>query len=231
MSLANGRSYLAIPGPSVVPEAVLRAMHRSSPNIYEGELVDMIPQINSDLRYVARTDQNVALYIANGHGTWEAALANMASPGDTVLVAATGLFAHSWAAMAETLGIKVKIIEFVTQSPIDPEKISDALRDDTAHNIKAVLITHVDTSTSIKNDIAETRSAIDATGHPALLAVDCIASLACDRFEMDAWGVDVMVAASQKGLMVPAGLAFVYFNEKAAQQQRGYIAASRRARG
>lgn len=220
MSLANGRSYLAIPGPSVIPEAVLRAMHRSSPNIYEGELVDMIPQINADLRYVARTDQNVALYIANGHGAWEAALVNIASPGDTVLVAATGLFAHSWAAMAETLGIKTKIIEFGKQSPIDADQISDALQKDKERAIKAVLITHVDTSTSIKNNVAETRAAIDASGHPALLAVDCIASLACDRFEMDAWGVDVMVAASQKGIMVPAGLAFVYFNEKAAAQQR-----------
>lgn len=219
MSLANGRSYLAIPGPSVIPEAVLQAMHRSSPNIYEGELVDMMPPLLADLCAVARTDQNVALYIANGHGAWEAALANMAGPGDTVLVAATGQFAHGWAAMAETLGINAEIIEFGTQSPIDPMRISDALRADTARQIKAVLITHVDTSTSIKNDIKAARDAIDATVHPALLAVDCIASLGCDRFEMDAWGVDVMVAASQKGLMVPPGLAFVYFNEKAAEQQ------------
>ena len=219
MSLANGRSYLAIPGPSVIPEAVLQAMHRSSPNIYEGELVDMMPPLLTDLRAVARTDQNVALYIANGHGAWEAALANMAGPGDTVLVAATGQFAHGWAAMAETLGIKSEIIEFGTQSPIDPMRISDALRADTARQIKAVLVTHVDTSTSIKNDIKAVRDAIDGADHPALLAVDCIASLGCDRFEMDAWGVDVMVAASQKGLMVPPGLAFVYFNEKAAVQQ------------
>jgi alanine-glyoxylate transaminase/serine-glyoxylate transaminase/serine-pyruvate transaminase len=194
-------------------------MHRSSPNIYEGELVDMMPPMLADLRTVARTDQNVAIYIAHGHGAWEAALANMAGPGDTVLVAATGQFAHGWAAMAETLGIKAEIIEFGTQSPIDPMRISDALRADTARQIKAVLVTHVDTSTSIKNDIKATRDAIDAADHPALLAVDCIASLGCDRFEMDAWGVDVMVAASQKGLMVPPGLAFVYFNEKAAEQQ------------
>ena len=219
MSLANGQSYLAIPGPSVVPEAVLRSMHRSSPNIYEGELVEMVPTIISDLRYVARTDHNVAVYIANGHGAWEAALANMAGPGDTVLVAATGQFAHSWAEMAETLGIKAEIVEFGTRSTIDPTRISAALRADKAQRIKAVLVTHVDTSTSIKNDIKEARAAIDAADHPALLAVDCIASLCCDAFEMDAWGVDVMVAASQKGLMVPPGLAFVYFNEKAALQQ------------
>ncbi|MDG1424073.1 MAG: aminotransferase class V-fold PLP-dependent enzyme, partial [Paracoccaceae bacterium] len=186
MSLANGQSYLAIPGPSVVPEAVLRSMHRSSPNIYEGELVEMVPTIISDLRYVARTDHNVAVYIANGHGAWEAALANMAGPGDTALVAATGQFAHSWAEMAETLGIKAEIVEFGTRSTIDPTRISAALRADKAQRIKAVLVTHVDTSTSIKNDIKEARAAIDAADHPALLAVDCIASLCCDVFEMDA---------------------------------------------
>jgi len=216
MSLANGRSYLAIPGPSVVPDAVLRAMHRASPNIYEGEMIELTHGLIPDLRRVARTRHHVAVYIGNGHAAWEAALANVLSPGDAVLVPATGHFAHGWAGMAENLGIVPQILDFGKRSPVDPDAVEAALRADTSHNIKAVLATHVDTSTSIRNDIAALRAVLDATGHPALLMVDCIASLACDRFEMDAWGVDIMVAASQKGLMGPPGLGFVFFNDKAA---------------
>ncbi|SLN38717.1 Soluble hydrogenase 42 kDa subunit [Roseovarius litorisediminis] len=215
MSLSNGRPYLAIPGPSVMPEAVLRAMHRAAPNIYEGELIDMTAGLVPDLARVARTDGHVAIYISNGHGAWEAALANVLSAGDRALVAATGRFAHGWSEMAQALGITTQVLDFGKHSPVDPERLESALRADKAHEIKAVMVTHVDTSTSIRNDIAATRAAMDAALHPALLMVDCIASLACDRFEMDAWGVDVMVAASQKGLMVPPGLGFVFFNDKA----------------
>ena len=219
MSLSNGRQYLAIPGPSVIPDEVLRAMHRPSPNIYEGELAEVTNSIIPDLKYVAKTAGHVAIYIANGHGAWEAALANMVDDGDHVLVAATGRFAHGWAEMAHRLGVSSKILEFGNQSRLDPVTIEDALRKDTDKAIKAILITHVDTSTSVKNDVAAVRNAIDAVDHPALLAVDCIASLGCDNFEMDAWGVDVMVAGCQKGLMVPPGLSFVYFSDKAKEMQ------------
>lgn len=216
MSLSQGRPYLAIPGPSVMPDAVLRAMHRASPNIYEGDLIDLTAGLIPDLRRVARTKGHVAIYIANGHGAWEAALANVIAPGESVLVAATGRFGHGWGDIATGLGAEVEILDFGKQSPLDPGRVEDALRADKAHKIKAVLVTHVDTSTSILNDVAAVRTALDAARHPALLMADCIASLACDRFEMDAWGVDVMVAASQKGLMTPPGLAFVFFNDKAA---------------
>ncbi len=219
MSLSNGRQYLAIPGPSVIPDEVLRAMHRPSPNIYEGELAEVTNSIIPDLKYVAKTAGHVAIYIANGHGAWEAALANMVDDGDHVLVAATGRFAHGWAEMAHRLGVSSKILEFGNQSRLDPVTIEDALRKDTDKAIKAILITHVDTSTSVKNDVAAVRNAMDAVDHPALLAVDCIASLGCDNFEMDAWGVDVMVAGCQKGLMVPPGLSFVYFSDKAKEMQ------------
>jgi alanine-glyoxylate transaminase/serine-glyoxylate transaminase/serine-pyruvate transaminase len=207
MSLANGQHYLAIPGPSVMPEAVLRAMHRTAPNIYEGELVDMVGGIIADLKRVARTQHNVAIYISNGHGAWEAALSNVIAEGDTVLVPATGRFGHGWADMAVGLGATPQIIDFGRQTPFELDKIAQALRADTDHQIKAVLATHVDTSSGLRNDIAGLRAVLDELHHPALLMADCIASLGCDVFEMDAWGVDVMVAASQKGLMVPAGQA------------------------
>ena len=216
MSLASGRAYLAIPGPSVMPEEVLRAMHRASPNIYEGELVEMTAGLIPDLRAVARTAGDVAIYITNGHGAWEVALANTVAPGERVLIPATGRFGHGWADVARGQGIAPDILDFGKRAAVDPDRVEAALRADRDHEIRAVLATHVDTSTSVRNDIAGLRAVLDATGHPALLMADCIASLACDRFEMDAWGVDVMVAASQKGLMVPPGLGFVFFSERAA---------------
>lgn len=227
MTLVNGREYLAIPGPSVIPDVVLREMHRASPNIYEGTLVDMVDGMIPDLCKVARTEHNVAMYIANGHGVWEASLANVTTAGDKVLVPATGRFGHGWADIGNGLGLETEIIDFGKQSPLDPNRVEDALRADRDGRIKAVLVTHTDTSTSIRNDIAGVRAAIDAAGHSCLLMADCIASLACDRFEMDAWGADVMVAASQKGLMVPPGLGFVYFGPRAAEQRQSIQQVSR----
>ncbi len=216
VKLSAGRSYLAIPGPSVMPDQVLQAMHRASPNIYAGELVEMTATLPDDLRRVARTKHHVAIYIANGHGAWEAALSNTVKEGDTVLVPASGRFAFGWSEMAEALGVTIEVMDFGMQAPFDMARISERLRADTGHRIKAVLGVHVDTSTSIRNDINALRAAIDAADHPALLMADCIASLGCDRFEMDDWGVDVMVTGCQKGLMVPAGMSFVFFNDKAA---------------
>lgn len=218
--LAAGRGYLAIPGPSVMPEAVLQAMHRAAPNIYAGELVEMMPGIMSDLKAVARTDGNAAIYISNGHGAWEAALSNVMAPGDRVLVPACGRFAFGWADMADGLGLETQIIDHGLQAPWDMERIAAALKADSGGRIKAVLAVHTDTSTSIRNDIPSLRALLDDLGHPALLMADCIASLGCDRFEMDAWGVDVMVTACQKGLMVPPGMSFVFFNAKAAAARK-----------
>ncbi len=215
MSLAHGRSYLAIPGPSVIPDRVLRAMHRAAPNIYTGELHDVTHSLLPDLKRVARTEGQVALYISNGHGVWEAALANVTSPGDVVLVLATGRFAHGWSAIATSLGLKIELLEFGQERDVDPARIEAALRADTEGRIKAVLSVFVDTSTSVKSDVGSIRQAIDAAGHSALLMCDCIASLACDRFEMDDWGVDVTVTGCQKGLMTPPGMGFVFFNDKA----------------
>ncbi len=215
MTLSHGRPYLAIPGPSVVPDRVLQAMHQPAPNIYGGALADTVRSIITDLKTVARTQHQVAIYIANGHGVWEAALANVLSRGDRVLVLATGLFGLGWANMAERLGAEVEILDYGNRSDIDLAQAEAVLRADTEGRIKAVMAVHVDTSTSVRNDIPALRAVMDRTGHDALLMVDCIASLAVERFEMDAWGVDVAVAASQKGVMVPPGLGFVFFNDKA----------------
>ncbi|AMY70272.1 pyridoxal-phosphate-dependent aminotransferase family protein [Frigidibacter mobilis] len=215
MSLAQGRPYLAIPGPSTMPDRVLNAMHRAAPNIYEGALVEMTRGIYPDLRRVAGTAAHVAIYIANGHGAWEAANANLFSRGDRALVAATGRFGIGWADSARRMGVEVEVIDFGRSAPADPARIAEVLAADTGHSIRAVLVTHVDTASSVRNDIPAIRAVLDDLGHPALLAVDCIASLGCDAFYMDDWGVDVMVAASQKGLMVPPGLGFVWFSDRA----------------
>jgi alanine-glyoxylate transaminase / serine-glyoxylate transaminase / serine-pyruvate transaminase len=214
--LSHGRPYLAIPGPSVIPDRVLNAMHRAAPNIYTNDLVDLTATLVRDLKAVARTDHTGVIYIGNGHAAWEAALANVVAAGDKVLVLATGTFAKGWGGMAEGLGALVETIDFGPAATVDPEAVARALQADTDKRIKAVLVVHVDTASGVRNDIPALRAVLDVGGHPALLMVDCIASLACDRFEMDDWGVDVMVAACQKGLMTPPGLGFVFFGPRAA---------------
>lgn len=215
MSLANGRHYLAIPGPSVLPDSVLQAMQRPAPNIYTGALADMTHSLIPDLKSIAGTQHHVAMYISNGHGMWEASLTNLLSRGDTVLVCVTGAFGEGWADVAEVLGASVQRLDFGKNSSIDPALVEQALAADTQHKIKAVLVTHVDTATSLRNDLVAVRKAIDAAKHPALYAVDCVASMGCERFEMDAWGVDIAISASQKGLMTPAGMGFVWASDKA----------------
>lgn len=215
MSLSNGRHYLAIPGPSVVPDRVLQSMHRAAPDIYDPGLPDLVAGMVTDLKSIARTKHSVALFIANGHAVWEAAVANTLNAGDEVLVLATGRFAFGWADMASRLGIKARILDFGNEKPVDPVQLENVLRTDKTHRIKAVLAVHVDTATSVKSDITAIRKVMDNTGHPALLMADCMASMGCDRFEMDAWGVDLTVAGCQKGLMTPPGMGFVFFNDKA----------------
>ena len=201
MSLSNGRLYLAIPGPSVIPDEVLRAMHRPSPNIYEGELVKITHSIIPDLKHVAKTEGHVAIYIANGHGAWEAALSNTTNRGDKILVAATGRFGHGWSEIAQKNGLITTVLDFGTSSTIDLTLLETALKKDKTY--KAILVTHVDTSTSVKNEIAPIRALLNEINHDALLLVDCIASLACDEFHMDDWGADVMVAVSYTHLTLP----------------------------
>jgi len=217
MSLTAGPEIVAIPGPSIIPERVLGAMHRAMPDIYAGDLTEVIDEVFDALPAIAGTTSRAFVPIGNGHAGWEMAIANTLSRGDRVLVLDCGRFAGLWGEMAEFNGLRVDTITAEWGSSVDPAAVEAHLRADTAHDIAAVLTVHVDTATSVRNDIPAIRAAIDAAGHPALFMVDCIASMACERFEMDAWGVDVTVAASQKGMMVPPGLALVWAGDRARQ--------------
>jgi alanine-glyoxylate transaminase/serine-glyoxylate transaminase/serine-pyruvate transaminase len=219
MTLSRGRDLLAIPGPSIVPDRVLRAMHRAAPNIYEGELIEITESVIADLKRVARTEAAAAVYIGNGHAGWEAAVANMLAPGDRALALATGRFGLGWAATARQMGVEAEVMDFGFRTGVDADRLAERLRADREHAIRAVLAVQVDTASSVLNDVAAIRGALDAAGHPALLAIDSIACLGCDRFEMDGWGVDVMVAACQKGLMTPPGLAFTFQNARALERR------------
>jgi alanine-glyoxylate transaminase/serine-glyoxylate transaminase/serine-pyruvate transaminase len=198
-----------------MPERVLTAMHRAMPDIYEGELTEVIDEVFAALPQLVSTSGRVFVPFGNGHAGWEMALANTLSRGDRVLVLDCGRFAAIWAEMAEFNGLSVELLTAEPGYAFEPSILEAHLRADTNRTIKAVLTTHVDTATSVRNDVPALRAAIDAADHPALFMVDCIASMGCERFEMDTWGVDVTVAASQKGLMTPPGLAFVWANEKA----------------
>jgi alanine-glyoxylate transaminase / serine-glyoxylate transaminase / serine-pyruvate transaminase len=209
MTLASGREFLSIPGPTTVPDEVLAAMHRPAIDIYSGALLEVTTSCLADLRRVFRTEGRVYIYAANGHGAWEAALVNVLSRGDTVLVLESGLFATVWGEMARVLGLEVETLPGSWRRAVDPAALEARLRDDRTGRIKAVLVVQVDTASGVVNDIPAIRRAMDAAGHGALLMVDAIASLATMPFEMDAWRVDVAVAGSQKGLMTPPGLSFV----------------------
>ncbi|UWQ17612.1 alanine--glyoxylate aminotransferase family protein [Jannaschia sp. M317] len=220
-TLSHGPQVLAIPGPSIMPDRVLRAMHRPSPNIYQGELIELTHSLIPDLKRVARTDYNATIYIGNGHASWEACLANTHSRGDLVLIPRTGSFADGWAEVARGLGLRVEMLDFGNRIPMDAAAIGARLREDHAQEIKSVLVVHVDTASSVRSDIAAIRAEIDAAGHPALMQVDCMASLATERYEMDAWGADVTIAGCQKGLMTPAGMCFVFYNDRADRAREG----------
>ncbi len=215
MTVANGREFLSIPGPTNVPDAVLAAMQRPAIDIYSGDMLEITRSLHADLSKVFRTDSRVYIYAANGHGGWEAALSNVLSRGETVLVLESGLFAVGWGDMAKIMGVKVDVLKGDLRRAVSPEAVTQRLEADTSHEIKAILVVQIDTASGVVNDIPAIRRAIDAARHPALLMVDAVASLGCMPFEMDAWGVDVAMSGSQKGLMTPPGLAFVAGNQRA----------------
>jgi alanine-glyoxylate transaminase/serine-glyoxylate transaminase/serine-pyruvate transaminase len=214
-SLARGREFLSIPGPTNVPEAVLQAMHRPAVDIYAPELLATTARCLADLKTVFRTTGDTYIYIANGHGAWEAALTNTLRRGDRILVLESGRFARGWGEQGPLLGLDVEILPGDWRRAVDPVAVEARLSADTGHTIKAVLVVQIDTASGVVNDIPAIRRALDATGHPALLMVDGIASVGCMVFEMDAWGVDVALTCSQKGLMMTPGLSFVAASPKA----------------
>ncbi|MEL6374503.1 MAG: alanine--glyoxylate aminotransferase family protein [Pseudomonadota bacterium] len=209
MAVAAGRPFLAIPGPTTVPDEVLRAMHRPAVDIYTGELVGITERCQADLKRVFGTDGRMYIYAANGHGAWEAALSNTLSRGDTVLVLESGRFARGWGEMAALMGLKVETLEQTWEQAVDPVAVRARLAEDSAGAIKAVLVVQIDTASGVENDIAAIGRAVRDSGSPALFMVDTIASMGCVPFDMDAWGVDITVTGSQKGLMTPPGLSFV----------------------
>ena len=209
MSIANGREFLAIPGPTVIPDAVLAAMHKPAVDIYSGPLVALTDGLLADLSRVFGTAGKSYIYAANGHGAWEAALTNVLSRGDKVLVLESGRFAIGWGEAAKMLGAEVEILPGDFRRAVRPADVEARLREDSKGEIKALLVAQIDTASGVINDIEAIGKAMRAAGHEALLMVDTVASLGCVPFQMDAWGVDVAMAGSQKGLMAPAGLGFV----------------------
>jgi len=209
MVVRAGREFLVIPGPTTVPDEVLQAMHRPAVDIYSGALIKLTDSLFADIAKVFRTTGRCYIYIANGHGAWEAALTNVLSRGDKVLVLESGRFALAWGEAAGKLGAEVEVLAGDRRRAVRPAEVEARLRADTAGRIKAILVVQIDTATGVVNDIAAIGAAIKAAGHEALLMVDAVASLGCVPFEMDAWGVDVAMSGSQKGLMTPPGLSFV----------------------
>jgi alanine-glyoxylate transaminase / serine-glyoxylate transaminase / serine-pyruvate transaminase len=194
---------------------VLQAMHRPAIDIYSGDMIELTRSLLEDLPKIFRTAGRTFIYAANGHGGWEAAVSNVLSRGETVLVLESGVFAVGWGDMARMLGAKVEVLRGDWRRAVDPAAVAQRLAADTAHEIRAILVVQIDTASGVVNDIPAIRRAIDSVGHPALLMVDCVASLGCMPFEMDDWKVDVAMSGSQKGLMTPPGLAFVAANERA----------------
>jgi len=211
----SGRHFLQIPGPTNVPDRVLRAIDRPTIDHRGPEFARLTDEILEGLREVFQTKSPIVTYAASGTGAWEAALVNTLSPGDRVLMFETGHFATLWRAMAERLGLVVDFVPGDWRSGVDPARVEAKLAQDPAHAIKAVMVVHNETSTGVTSRIAALRQAIDRTGHPALFMVDTISSLASIDYRHDEWGVDVTVAGSQKGLMLPPGLSFNAVSDKA----------------
>ncbi|MBD0274255.1 MAG: aminotransferase class V-fold PLP-dependent enzyme, partial [Acetobacteraceae bacterium] len=210
-----GRHFLQIPGPTNVPDRVLRAMDNPTMDHRGPEFGRFGKALLEKVRTVFRTSSHVVIYPASGTGAWEAALANTLSPGDRVLMSETGWFATLWREMAERLSVRPEFLAGDWRRGADPAQIENRLREDKERAIKAVCVVHNETSTGATSRIDEVRKAMDAAGHPALLLVDTISSLGSIDYRHDEWGVDVTVAGSQKGLMLPPGLSFNAVSAKA----------------
>ncbi|MGB3742867.1 MAG: aminotransferase class V-fold PLP-dependent enzyme [Castellaniella sp.] len=211
----SGRHFLQIPGPTNVPDRVLRAIDHGTIDHRGPEFGELGKSVLSGLKKLFRTESPVIIYPASGTGAWEAALVNALSANNLVLMAETGHFATLWKKMAVSLGLRVEFLPGDWRRAADPDVIEARLRADTAHEIKAVCIVHNETATGVTSDIPAVRKAINRASHPALLMVDTISSLGSIDYRHDEWGVDVTVAGSQKGMMLPPGLSFNAVSEKA----------------
>jgi len=215
MAVSRGYHFFINPGPTNIPDRILRAMDRGAIDFNGAQFRAIAEECFGGLKRVFKTDETILAYAASGHGAWEAALVNLFSPGDKLLVVESGFFSLNWGMRGEAFGLEVETLPNDWRTAADPAKLESRLREDREHAIKAVLVVHNETSTGVVNDIAALRRAIDAARHPALFLVDTISSLASMDFRMDEWGVDVVVAGSQKGLMLPTGMAFTGISARA----------------
>jgi alanine-glyoxylate transaminase/serine-glyoxylate transaminase/serine-pyruvate transaminase len=215
MTIHTGRHFLQIPGPTNVPDRVLRAMDRPAIDHRGPEFAKLGVEVLEGLRPVFQTRGSVVIYPASGSGAWEASIVNTLSPGDRVLMSETGHFSNLWREVAQRMGLSVEYLPGNWRHGATPEEIARRLGEDKAHGIKAVMVVHNETSTGVTSRIPEIRKAIDSAQHPALFIVDTISSLGSMDYRHDEWGVDVTVAGSQKGLMLPPGLSFNAISAKA----------------
>jgi alanine-glyoxylate transaminase / serine-glyoxylate transaminase / serine-pyruvate transaminase len=215
MVVRAGREFLAIPGPTTMPDEVLQAMHRPAMDIYSEQMVQLTDGLLRDLSKLFATNGKSYIYIANGHGAWEAVISNVLSRGDKILVLESGRFAVGWGNAAAAMGVDVEVLKGDWRRAVKPAAVEARLRQDKDHRIKAILAVQVDTASGAFNDIEAIGRAIKSTGHPALFLVDAVASLGCMPFDMDGWGIDVAMCGSQKGLMTPPGLGFCAANARA----------------
>jgi alanine-glyoxylate transaminase / serine-glyoxylate transaminase / serine-pyruvate transaminase len=228
MAVKRGRHFFQNPGPTNIPDRVLRAMDRPTIDFNTPEFIEIREEAHAGLKRVLKTEQIVLTYAASGHGAWHASTVNLFSPGDHVLVPETGYFSINWGAMAKELGLKVEVLPGDWRKGVDPAAVEARLRQDTGREIKAVMLVHNETSTGATHPVAEVRAGIDRAGHPALFMVDTISSLASIDFRMDEWKIDLVVGGGQKGLMLPSGLCFTGISRKglgasqSAQMPRGY---------
>ena len=211
----RGRQFFNNPGPTNIPDRVLRAMDRPVLDFMSEEFLAIQHACHAGVKRVMKTDQTLYMYTASGHGAWEAAIANLFSPGETVLMIESGYFSESWTQMATSFGVKVEKLGADWRKGVDIAKLSERLAKDKQHEIKAVLVVHNETATGMFIPIQDVRRALDETKHPALLLSDTISSLGSLEYKMDAWGIDVTVGGSQKGLMLPTGMSMTGVSNKA----------------
>jgi alanine-glyoxylate transaminase/serine-glyoxylate transaminase/serine-pyruvate transaminase len=210
-----GRHFFANPGPTNIPDSVLRAMDRPSQDFMESDFLEIFDAARAGLNRILFSTGEIFFYAATGHGAWEATMVNLFSPGDTVLIIGGGYFSTAWAALTRSFGITVELLDVDWRRGADIADLQARLESDKSHKIKAVCAVHNETSTSVVLPLPEIRAALDAARHPALFLADTISSLGCFEFRMADWGIDAVVGGSQKGLMLPAGLAFTATGPKA----------------
>lgn len=218
--LPRGRQFFANPGPTNIPDSILKAVAHVSIDFNDPAFLTVYDGVVAGLKRILKTQQEIFLYTGSGHAAWEATLVNIFSPGDTLLMIETGHFSESWGKMAQDFGLEIRTLAADWRRGADFAALRAMLAADTAHAIKAICAVQNETATGMELSIAEIRAALDATGHPAMLLVDTISSLGSLDFRMDEWGVDVAVGGSQKGLMLPTGLSFTGVSAKAMEAHK-----------